>query len=49
VKSRILRLAIGLWALTPAPGFGAPPAATSNANMDRDLMEVTIPQLHRYY
>jgi amidase len=48
VKSRILQLVIGLCALTPAPGSAAPPT-TATAVMDRDLIEVSIPQLHRYY
>src|SRR5580658_8553223 len=49
LKSRILQLVIGLCALAPALGSAAQPATTSSGSMDRDLMEVTIPQLHRYY
>jgi amidase len=50
LKPRILQLAIGLCALTVALGSSAAaPAPTSTSAMDRDLLEVTIPQLHRYY
>src|ERR1700752_2619450 len=49
MKSCILRVALGLCALTPALSCGAAPAATPGASMDRDLIEVSIPQLHRYY
>ncbi len=49
MKTRILELVIGLCALTPALSSAAQPAATSTDSMDRDLLEVTIPQLHRYY
>lgn len=49
MKTRILRLAVGLAALCPALTFAAPAANTAAASMDRDLIEVTIPQLHRYY
>ena len=49
MKSRILLLVIGLCALAPTLGSAAQPATTSTSRMDRDLMEVTIPQLHRYY
>ena len=41
MNARILTLAIGLFALAAAP-LGA-------AEIDRDLTEVTIPPLHRYY
>ena len=47
-RKQLLLLAIGLAALSAPPGFAAP-AASPSANVDRDLMEVTIPQLHRYY
>jgi amidase len=49
LKTRILELVIGLCAVTPALSAAAQPAATSTDSMDRDLIEVTIPQLHRYY
>jgi len=50
LTTRILKLGIGLCALAGAPGsFGAQPAPISGSGMDRDLIEVTIPQLHRYY
>ena len=51
LKSRILRLigpcalALALVSLVSA----RQPATTSTAAMDRDLIEVTIPQLHQYY
>ena len=44
-----LRLAIGLLALSPAWLPAAQPAPTSSRSIDRDLIEVTIPQLHGYY
>jgi amidase len=49
LKSRILRLLIGLYALSPALVCAAQPAPASTDSRDRDLMEVSIPQLHRYY
>jgi amidase len=49
MKSRILQLLTGLCALAPALAAAAQPPATLPGGMDRDLMEVTIPQLHRYY
>ncbi len=49
MKSRIFQLVIGLCTLAPAFNFAAQPASTSTDRMDRDLIEVTIPQLHRYY
>jgi amidase len=50
LKPRILPLAIGLCAFGVALGSSAAQsAATSGSSMDRDLMEVSIPQLHRYY
>jgi amidase len=48
-KWRILTLTTGLCALTWSVSAGAQSAATGTAAMDRDLMEVTIPQLHEYY
>jgi amidase len=45
----MLPLAIGFCALTAAFASATPAATTSGAAMDRDLMEVTIPQLHQYY
>ena len=44
-----LPLGAGLCALALALASGAQPPATSTRNMDRDLTEVTIPQLQRYY
>src|SRR5579862_7067918 len=50
LESRLLAFVIGLCALTVAQAASAAaPAPTSGTAMDRDLMEVTIPQLHRYY
>jgi amidase len=50
LKVRLSALAIGLCVLTLASrASAAAPAPTSGTAMDRDLMEVTIPQLHRYY
>src|SRR5580658_1280099 len=49
LKSRILQLVIGLSALSAASGFAAERASPATDRMDRDLTEVTIPQLHRYY
>ena len=42
-------LVLGVCALTSPPGSAAPPATASTNSIDRDLMEVTVPQLHRYY
>ncbi len=49
MKSQILRLVIGLCALLPSFAFAAQPVPTAIDSRDRDLIEVTIPQLHRYY
>jgi amidase len=49
LKPRILTLAAGLCALAAALTSAAEPSAKARAAMDRDLMEVTIPQLHQYY
>ncbi len=49
LKLRILILAIALNGSTVAGVSAAAPATTLGSGMDRDLMEVTIPQLHRYY
>ncbi len=49
MKSRILQLLTGLCALAPALAAAAQPPTTLPGGMDRDLIEVTIPQLHRYY
>src|SRR5579872_6181703 len=49
LKSRILHLGAGLCALPLALVCNAQPPTNSSANMDRDLIEVTIPQLHHYY
>ena len=48
-KWRILTLAAAVSALTWGAALGAKPPASSTVAMDRDLMEVTIPQLHDYY
>jgi amidase len=49
VKTSIVRLVIGLSALSAATAFAAERATPATERMDRDLMEVTVPQLHRYY
>jgi amidase len=49
LRPRILQLLIGLCALHAALTLAAQPASPSAGSMDRDLLEVTIPQLHRYY
>ncbi len=49
MRSRILPLLIGLYAVAPLPGAAAPPPTSLPGSMDRDLPEVTIAQLHRYY
>jgi len=48
LNSRILKLAVGACAFGAALASAAPPAPSGNA-VDRDLMEVNITQLHRYY
>jgi amidase len=48
MRKHLLQLAIVLIALSQSPSFAAQAAPTSTG-MDRDLVEVTIPQLHRYY
>jgi len=48
MRSRTLKLLIVL-ALTPALAAAAEPPKSSPGTMDRDLPEVTIAQLHRYY
>jgi amidase len=49
LRSRIPPLGAGLCALTLALVCAAEPPTTGGSRMDRDLIEVTIPQLHRYY
>ena len=52
MRSRFLELLIGLCAaLALAPGLAtaAQTPTSKPGSMDRDLLEVTIPQLHRYY
>jgi amidase len=54
VKRRIIKVivgvcALGLGASGPVLAAGAKPPAHSAAEMDKDLMEVTIPQLQGYY
>ena len=49
MKSRTRQVVFGLCTLTLALGAAAQPAADSTPSMDRDLPEVTIAQLHRYY
>jgi len=50
LKSHLSAIVIGLWGATLSCGASAAaPAPTAGTAMDRDLMEVTIPQLHRYY
>jgi len=46
---RILPVAIGAAAIWLAPGALSAPPPPSPADMDRDLLEVTIPQLQRLY
>jgi amidase len=48
-KLRILTLSTGLCALIWGVSVAARPPVTGTSAMDRDLMEVTIPQLHDYY
>jgi amidase len=49
MKRRIIKLITGLFAVGLAIAAGAKPPAHSTAAMDKDLMEVTIPQLQGYY
>src|SRR5580692_5951420 len=49
MKRRIIKLITGLCAMGLALAAGAKPPAHSAAAMDKDLMEVTIPQLQSYY
>jgi len=49
LAGRLSILALGLCATSLAFTANAKSAARSAAEMDRDLMEVTIPQLHGYY
>jgi amidase len=49
LKCRFLELVIGLCAMCVAFATDAKPPTRSAVEMDRDLMEVTIPQLQRYY
>jgi amidase len=49
LKRRFLELAIGVYATSLAFTTAAKPPARSAVEMDRDLMEVTIPQLQQYY
>jgi amidase len=46
---RLLEFVVGLCVTGLAFSIEAKPTARSAAEMDRDLMEVTIPQLHTYY
>jgi len=48
-NSRPVALITGLFLASVAFTAGAKSPAAAAAEMDRDLMEVTIPQLHRYY
>lgn len=48
-KLRILTLSTGLCALIWGVSVEAKAPVTGTSAMDRDLMEVTIPQLHDYY
>ena len=48
-KLRILTLSTGLCALILGVSVEAKAPVTGTSAMDRDLMEVTIPQLHDYY
>ncbi|MDB6088790.1 MAG: Amidase [Gammaproteobacteria bacterium] len=48
-KSRFLQSVVGLCATSLALTIEAKPPARPAVEVDRDLMEVTIPQLHRYY
>src|SRR5580698_4525458 len=49
MKRRIIKLITGLCAVGLALAAGAKPPAQSAAAMDKDLIEVTIPQLQGYY
>jgi Asp-tRNA(Asn)/Glu-tRNA(Gln) amidotransferase A subunit family amidase len=49
LKCRFLELVIGLCAMSLAFTIEAKPPTRSAVEMDQDLMEVTIPQLQRYY
>jgi amidase len=49
VKRRIINLIVGVCATGLAAAAGAKPPAPSAVAMDKDLMEVTIPQLQGYY
>ena len=49
LKCRILAAACGLCALTWGVSLEAEPPTPAASAMDRDLMEVTIPQLQSYY
>ena len=49
MKRRIIKLITGLCAVGLALAAGAKPPAHSAAAMDKDLIEVTIPQLQGYY
>ena len=48
-KSRCRELAVGLCAMSWVLTAAAKPAPRAAAEMDRDLMEVTVPQLQHYY
>ncbi|MGH8140003.1 MAG: amidase [Steroidobacteraceae bacterium] len=48
-KCRFLEFVVGLCATSLAFAIEAKPPARPAVEMDRDLVEVTIPQLHRYY
>jgi amidase len=50
IKSPVLgRLMLGMVSVAIACSSAAKPRAPSQVDMDHDLLEVTIPQLHRYY
>jgi amidase len=49
LKRLTLRLVVGLCASCSLYVADAQPPTDTGARMDQDLMEVTIPQLHRYY
>ena len=49
LKRRFQQLAIGLCAASLAFAIEAKPPARTSAAMDKDLMEVTVPQLQGYY
>ena len=46
LRSSVIACVVALWLAAPAGAATHPP---SQAQMDKDLLEVSIPQLQRYY